>query len=97
MAWLTLGADPPDPTLATDANRAECVPIAEAPAQDLTFDHTQILRDGVERTGAKLEYTTTIATAFWDATPTLPDLRRVYQAVWDTEIGPHNFRRGEDG
>lgn len=90
VAWLALGADLPDPTPATDADRAEWVPIDEALARELAFDHAQILRDGVERARAKLEYTT-IATAFCEATFTLPDLRRVYQAVWDTEIDPRNF------
>lgn len=56
VAWHALGADLPDPTPATDADRAEWVPIDEALARELAFDHTQILRDGVERARAKLEY-----------------------------------------
>ncbi len=92
VAWLALGTDLPDPSPDTDAGRAEWVPVDEAFGRDLAFDHSEILRDGVERARSKLEYTT-IATAFCDATFTLPDLRRVYEAVWDTAIDPRNFQR----
>ena len=92
VAWLALGADLPDPVPDTDADRAEWVPVAEAFDRELAFDHAQILRDGIERARSKLE-STTIATAFCDATFTLPDLRRVYEAVWDTAIDPRNFQR----
>ena len=92
VAWIALGANLPDPTPGTDADRAEWVPVAEAFGRDLAFDHAQILRDGLERARAKLEYTT-IATAFCERTFTLPELRRVYEAVWDTEIDPRNFQR----
>lgn len=71
-AWCRWPGSPWEPTCptsppATDADRAEWIPIDEALARDLAFDHAQILRDGVERARAKLEYTT-IATAFCDAT-----------------------------
>lgn len=92
VAWLALGADLPDPTPDTDADRADWVPVAEALGRDLAFDHAQILADGIERARSKLEYTT-IATAFCEPTFTLPDLRRVYEAVWDTPIDPRNFQR----
>jgi 8-oxo-dGTP diphosphatase len=92
IAWLALGADLPDPTPDTDADRAEWVPVAEAFDRELAFDHARILADGIERARSKLEYTT-IATAFCGTTFTLPDLRRVYQAVWDTDIDPRNFHR----
>lgn len=92
IAWLALGADLPDPTPDTDADRVEWVPVDEAFARELAFDHAQILHDGVERARSKLEYTT-IATAFCEPTFTLPDLRRVYEAVWDTQLDPRNFHR----
>jgi len=92
VAWLALGADLPDPIPDTDADRAEWVPLDDALARELAFDHAQILTDGVERARAKLEYTT-IATAFCEPTFTLPDLRRVYEAVWDTHLDPRNFHR----
>ena len=40
----------------------------------------------------KLEYST-VATAFCEPTFLLPDLRRVYEAVWDTTVDPRNFQR----
>lgn len=92
VAWLALGAGLPDPTPDTDADLAEWVPLAEAFGRDLAFDHAEILRDGVERARSKLEYTT-IATAFCDETFTLPELRRVYEAVWDAELDNRNFQR----
>lgn len=92
VAWLTLGANLPEPTAGTDADLAEWVPINDALARNLAFDHHQILTDGIERARAKLEYTTH-ATAFCDDTFTIPDLRRVYEAVWDSEINPRNFQR----
>ncbi|MGC4154865.1 MAG: hypothetical protein QM628_17575 [Propionicimonas sp.] len=46
----------------------------------MAFDHAQILRERSRASPRELEYTT-MATAFCEATFTLPDLRRVYQAV----------------
>lgn len=92
VAWLALGANLPDPVPDTDADRAEWVPLVDAEQRELAFDHATILRDGVERARARLEYTT-IATAFCEPTFTLPDLRRVYEAVWDVEVDARNFQR----
>jgi len=92
VAWIALGANLPDPVPDTDADRAEWVPIDEASGRDLAFDHAEILSDGIERARAKLEYTT-VATAFCDETFTLPELRRVYEAVWGTELDNRNFQR----
>lgn len=99
VAWLALGAGLPRPTPDTDADRAEWVPVDEAFGRELAFDHDRILRDGIERARSKLEYTT-VATAFCGRTFTLPELRRVYEAVWDAEVDPRNFQRkvlGADG
>lgn len=101
VAWVALGASLPDPRPDTDADRAEWVPVAEALGRELAFDHHQILADGLDRARAKLEYTT-LATAFCGPEFTLPELRRVYVAVWGSEDGldPRNFQRkvlGADG
>ncbi len=52
----------------------------------------EVLRDAVERVRSKLEYTT-VATSLLRAPFTIPDLRRVYEAVWGVSLHAANFRR----
>ncbi|KNX38852.1 NUDIX hydrolase [Luteipulveratus halotolerans] len=92
VAWLALAADLPDAAAGTDAADAAWVPVEKALRMRLAFDHRQILRDGVERARAKLEYTTA-ATAFLPETFTLSDLRAVYAAVWGEDLDAANFHR----
>jgi 8-oxo-dGTP diphosphatase len=60
------------------------------------FDHRRILRDGVERARAKLEYTS-LAAAFCPPEFTVAELRRVYEIVWGTPLDPRNFHRKVTG
>ena len=95
VAYLGLTADLPLPTAGTDASSARFWPVDDlgtADGPELAFDHTHILRDGVERARAKLEYST-LASAFVEEPFTIADLRRVYEAVWDVELHAANFRR----
>ncbi|MGK4584552.1 NUDIX hydrolase [Kitasatospora sp. HPMI-4] len=58
----------------------------------LAFDHARILADGLGRARAKLEYSP-LATAFLGHDFTIPELRAVYEAVWDEKLHPGNFHR----
>ncbi|MFI9325163.1 NUDIX hydrolase [Kitasatospora aureofaciens] len=58
----------------------------------LAFDHARIVADGLDRVRAKLEYSP-LATAFLPYDFTIPDLRAVYEAVWDEKLHPGNFHR----
>lgn len=92
IAWVVLGARLPEVQPATDALEAQWVPVAHALKEPLAFDHTEILADGVERAGAKLEYTS-LATAFLDPEFTMSELRGVYESVWGGSLEPANFHR----
>lgn len=93
VAYLALVADLPAPTAGSDAADAAWHPVADLQRRGrLAFDHRRILDDGVERARAKLEYTP-LAASFCDAEFTIAELRRVYDAVWGTELDPRNFHR----
>ena len=101
VAYLALVPDLPAPVAGSDAAEARWSPVDEllADRRQLAFDHHAILSDGVERARSKLEYTL-LATAFCPDEFTIAELRRVYEAVWGTELDPRNFHRkvsGTDG
>jgi len=89
VAYLALLPDLPAPTAGSDAAGASWRPL---PVSGLAFDHDEILRDGLERARAKLEYTP-LAAAFCAAEFTIAELRAVYEAVWGTPLDPRNFHR----
>lgn len=90
VGHLALVPDLPEPHAGSDAADSAWHPVAGVAA--LAFDHTRILAKGVERARAKLEYTTLAAT-FCPPEFTVAQLRRVFEAVWGTELDPRNFQR----
>lgn len=92
VAYLALAADLPTPSAGSDAAEARWQPVDNLLADRLAFDHARILRDGVERARAKLEYTP-LAAAFCPPEFTISELRRVYEVVWGTELDARNFHR----
>ncbi|HEX7308157.1 NUDIX hydrolase [Lentzea sp.] len=94
VAYLALAADLPVPVAGTDAAEAAWVPVGGV--SSLAFDHFLILRDGVERARAKLEYTP-LGAEFCPAEFTVAELRRVYEIVWGVSLDPRNFHRKVTG
>ena len=94
VGYWAIVPDLPTPKGASDAAYAELVPVAELESGRirLAFDHDRIVADGIARARSRLE-DTTIATRFCPPEFTISDLRRVYDAVWDSKLDPGNFRR----
>ena len=94
VGYWAIVPDLPTPKGGSDAAYAELVPVAELESGRirLAFDHDRIVADGIARARSRLE-DTTIATRFCPPEFTISDLRRVYDAVWDSKLDPGNFQR----
>lgn len=99
VAFFAVLPDLPAPTSGDDASAARWFSVSDLDLDGsnpdgvaLAFDHAEIITDALERVRAKFEYSP-LAVKFLDEEFTLPDLRRVYEAVWGTELHAANFRR----
>jgi len=78
-----------------DADYAELISVNDVLSGDIemAFDHKDIIKDGLERVRAKIEYAP-IAPDFIPSDDfTLPELQHVYEIVWGVELNAANFRR----
>lgn len=103
VAYLAFAPGLPEPVAGTDATDARWWAVDDVlddeAGVNVAFDHERIIRDGLERVRAKLEYTT-LAARFVVEPFTLGDLHAVYTAVWGVPVRLTNFRRkvtGTDG
>lgn len=92
VAWLALGPISGELQAGSDAAGVDWYPVDFALAQPLAFDHHDILRDGIERARAKLEYTD-IAATFLPRRFTIAEVRGIYEAVWGQPLDAGNFQR----
>lgn len=94
VAYLAVLRDVGSVRAGTDADAVALRPVSQVidGTLRLAFDHRRIVTDAVERARTDLE-TTSLATAFVGPAFTLSQLRNVYEAVWETDFDPANFRR----
>ncbi len=98
VAYLAVLPDLPEPVGGDDAADAQWrrVTWLLARRDRLAFDHREIMRDGVERARARLEYSA-IGTSFCPPRFTIAELRRVYEVVWGISLDAGNFHRKVTG
>ena len=94
VAYWAICADLPRSTAGGDAADAVLTPVEaiDSGSIRLAFDHDRLVKDALERTRSKLEYTT-LAARFCPPQFTIGQLRRVYEIVWGTRLDPGNFQR----
>ena len=94
VAYWAICANLALPRAGGDAARADLVPVSEVEDGyvQLAFDHDTIVHDALERVRSKLEYTA-VGSKFCPPEFTISDLRRVYEAAWNTRLDPGNFSR----
>lgn len=94
-AYVALAPKVNRPQAGDDAAEAHFFPVADVLSDsfELAFDHSTIIRDGLERIRAKIEYAPIAHRFLDDETFTMSELRKVYEIVWGTEVVPSNFRR----
>lgn len=98
-AYLALVPNVGIPTAGDDADEARFFSVKDIlnPEEEedrivLAFDHEVILKDALQRSRDKLEWSP-LATTFLEQPFTIADLRRVYETVWGVRLHAANFRR----
>jgi 8-oxo-dGTP diphosphatase len=95
-AYVGMMPDLPSPRGGGDANDSHFFAVTDLGGADgpvLAFDHKEIVDDALERVRGKIEYEGRLAVSFLTQPFTVPELRRVYEAVWGWPIHRADFRR----
>jgi 8-oxo-dGTP diphosphatase len=95
-AYVGMMADLPTPRGGGDASDSHFFAVTDLDGVDrpaLAFDHGEIINDALERVRGKIEYEGRLAVSFLTQPFTVPELRRVYEAVWGWPIHRADFRR----
>jgi 8-oxo-dGTP diphosphatase len=95
-AYVGMMPDLPMPHGGGDAADSHFFAVADLGGVDgpqLAFDHLEIAQDALERVRGKIEYQGRLAASFLAQPFTIPELRRVYEAVWGSPVHRGDFRR----
>jgi 8-oxo-dGTP diphosphatase len=95
-AYVGMMPDLPTPRGGGDATDSHFFTITDLESGEgpiLAFDHKEIVDDALERVRGKIEYEGRLAVSFLTEPFTVPELRRVYEAVWGWSIHRADFRR----
>jgi 8-oxo-dGTP diphosphatase len=95
-AYVGMMPDLPTPHGGGDASDSHFFAVTDLDGADcpaLAFDHKEIVNDALERVRGKIEYEGRLAVSFLTQPFTVPELRRVYEAVWGSPIHRADFRR----
>jgi 8-oxo-dGTP diphosphatase len=95
-AYVGMMPDLPTPRGGGDAADSHFFAVTDIGGVDgpaLAFDHAEIAQDALERVRGKIEYEGRLAASFLTQPFTIPELRRVYEAVWGGPVHRGDFRR----
>lgn len=95
-AYVGMMPDLPAPRGGGDAADSHFFAVSDiggADGPELAFDHAEISQDALDRVRGKIEYEGRLAASFLMEPFTIPELRRVYEAVWGGPVHRGDFRR----
>lgn len=96
VAYVALAPINKTPIGSDDAIDARFFPVDEVLENgfiNIAFDHAQIIKDGLDRVRAKIEYAPVAVSFLKDNVFTISELREVYEIIWGIDLVPSNFRR----